>query len=207
MTISYPLSLPSRTPGLVTVRARSFVGVSDSPFTGEQQVFEHPGDIWIAEVELPPMERSDADDWEAFLLSLGGRAGTFLMGPIPYTGARGTWVGSSPVVAGGSQTGRSLVVNGLAAGLTAQAGDWFQLGSGSTASLHRVVQTAIVSGSPLDLRLDIWPRLRSSPAHGAAVTLASPKGRWRLASNDVEWTRIVGALTDGIRFSCVEAIG
>lgn len=207
MTISYPLSIPSRTPSLVTVRARSFVGVSESPFTGEQQVFEHPGDCWGADVELPAMERADADDWEAWGLALNGRSGTFLMGPIPYTGARGTWSTGSPVVAGGSQTGRSLVVSGLASGLTAQAGDWFQLGSGSTATLHRVTQTAVVGGSPLDLRLDIWPRLRSSPAHGSAIILASPVGRWRLASNDFQWTRIAGALTDGIRFSCVEAIG
>ena len=61
MTISYPLSLPSTqlAPG-TGIRARASAAVSESPFTGEQQVYVQQLEVWSAQLVLPPMTRADA---------------------------------------------------------------------------------------------------------------------------------------------------
>lgn len=207
MSISYPLSLPSQLAfSRVTFRARSAVGVSQSPFTFAQQVYAHQGDLWEADLELPPMTRAYAEDWLAFLLALNGREGTFLLGDTLYTTPRGIATGT-PLVKGASQTGRTLITDGWTISTTGilKAGDWFQLGTGSSSRLHKVVQDADANGAG-EATLEIWPRLRSSPADNAALTTAAPKGLFRLASNVRAWSLDVGQLISGFSFSAVEAI-
>lgn len=81
MAITYPLSLPTNI-GIanITFSAENAVGVSQSPFTYQQQVIQHQGQRWKASVTLPPMKRVDSENWLAFLLSLKGQVGTFLLG-------------------------------------------------------------------------------------------------------------------------------
>lgn len=205
MTISYPLSLPSTRFSRFTLRARSSAAVSESPFTGEQQVYVHQAEVWSAEIELAPMTREDAEAWAAFFLSLNGREGTFLLGDPRNLTPQGTWAGASPLVNGGSQTGKTLAIDGLSAGATVKGGDWLQLGSGSSARLHKVTQDATANGSG-EVTLDIWPRLRSSPSNNAAVTIASAQGVFRLASNEVGWGLEPGQLYSGFSFAAVEAL-
>lgn len=205
MTISYPLSLPSTRLARVTLRARSSAAVSESPFTGEQQVYVHQAETWSAEIELPGMTRADAEEWVAFFLSLNGREGTFLLGDPRNVAPQGTWAGASPLVNGTGQTGKTLAIDGLAAGATVKGGDWFQLGSGSSARLHKVTQNGTANGSG-QLTLDHWPRLRSSPADNAPLTIASPQGVFRLASNEVGWGLEPGQLYSGFSFTAVEAL-
>lgn len=197
MTISYPVTAPtSVAPRSVRMTQRSIVGVSASPFTGQQQVYAHQGMWWEMDVQLPPMARADAEAWISALVSLNGREGTFLFGPPGAGATRGT--ATAVTVSGASQTGRTLTVstNG-----TLKAGDYFQLGSGATARLHKILADA-ASGTQT---LEIWPALRSSPANGATVAIASPLGRWRLAANETDWD-INEALFYGISFACVEAL-
>lgn len=82
MAITYPLTAPISSVGMASI---SFMGetvssISQSPFTFSQQIFKHPGERWKASVQLAPMKRQDSESWIAFLLSLKGRYGTFLMG-------------------------------------------------------------------------------------------------------------------------------
>jgi len=206
VTISYPLSLPSTgfAPG-TGIRARAGAAVSESPFTGEQQVYVHQLEVWSAQLVLPPMSRADAEGWIGFLLSLNGREGTFLFGDPRNTTPTGTWAGSSPLVKGGSQTGKSLSIDGLSAGATIKAGDWLQLGSGNSARLHKVTQDATANGAG-EVTLDIWPRLRSSPADNAPLTIASAQGVFRLASNELGWDFQPAQMYDGYSFAAVEAL-
>lgn len=205
MTISFPLSLPTVSGGIAQIvfKPRSMVGVSESPFTFEQQVYVGQGDGWQADVALTQMPRSSAEEWVAFLLALNGREGTFLLNDPMGATARGTWAGGSPLVNGASQTGKVLAIDGLAAGATIKKGDWFQLGSGSSAHLHKVVLDATANGSG-QVSLDFWPRLRSSPADNAALTIASACGLFRLASNERAWT--IDDVRYGMSFSCSEAL-
>jgi hypothetical protein len=204
--ITYPLIMPAVSgPNAVTLRARSTVGMSASPFTGEQQLYAHQRELWEADIALAPMKRAQAEEWIAFLLALNGMEGTFLLGQALNTAPRGVATGT-PQVMGASQSGKTLITDGWTAGVTGilQPGDVFQLGSGGSSRLHQLTQRADSNGSG-QATLDIWPRLRSAPADNAVLTLANPRGVFRLASNDREWGIEVGQIYN-IRFSAIEAL-
>lgn len=206
MTIIYPLSLPATPyPAAVTLRARSVVGVSSSPFSYSQQVYAHQGQRWEADIDMPPMSESVADVWVAWLLSLNGQEGTFLMGDPAKLTHRGIG-GGTPLVNGAGQTGQTLAIDGCPLSTTGWLvqGDMIQLGSGSSATLHKVLADANTNGSG-EVTLDIWPRLRSSPSNNAAVVITGCVGRWRLASNESSWS-ISRAKRYGIQFVAVEAL-
>lgn len=206
MAITYPVSFPSSI-GLanINIRARNVVGISSSPFTGQQQVYKHQGQWWEMEVSMPAMKRDDAEQVAAFLLKMNGKYGTFLLGDKANTVPRGVGTGT-PLVYGASQTGDQLITDGWTPSTTGilKAGDWIQLGSGSTTRLHKVLDDVTSDASGI-ATLNIFPNLRQSPADNAQVSISSPKGQWRLASNDTEFS-IDEASIYGITFACVEAL-
>lgn len=53
------------------------VGLTVSPFTGKSKTQEFDGVYWVAEVSLPPMRRSQAAEWQSFLLELNGTVNHF----------------------------------------------------------------------------------------------------------------------------------
>ena len=167
----------------MTMRLRSATSISQSPFTYDQQVYQHQGVRWEAEVTLPPMKRADAKQLEAFFASLRGQANTFTLGnPLHNTTATGTGTGAiNATTLTGSFTG-------------AVAGDYFQIGT----ALYIV--TEVTSGTSIN----IMPPLRSA-ASSAALDFTLPKGTWRLASNEIEWS-INQASLYGFTFACIEAI-
>ncbi len=206
MSISYPLSFPTHTNvRSVDLRAVNAVAMSMSPFTYKQQVFAHQGQRWEADVTLPPMKRSDAEQWVAWLVSLKGLRGTFLMGDPVGCSARGS-VGGTPLVNGASQTGDTLNIDGCTASQTPwiKAGDYIQLGSASSASLHKVLLDAN-SDSGGQVLLDIWPNINVAQADNATVVTSNAKGVWRLANNESNWS-INEIAVYGLTFGCTQAI-
>lgn len=205
MALSYPLALPVLLSERdITIAFTTVVGVSVSPFTKEQQIYAHPGDVMSAEIGLAPMRRADAETWIGFLLALNGPEGTFLMGESLNTSPRGTWAGSPKVVGPLAAGVRSVPMDGFSVGATVKAGDWFQTGTGASTHLHKVVQDATADGSGL-LTLEIRPPLRAALADNATFVTASPKGLWRLASPQTQWS-IGLAQIYGIQFTCMEAL-
>jgi len=206
MAISYPLNLPTHT-GIrsINLRAVNQTAMSMSPFTYKQQIHNHSGQRWEAEITLPPMARADAEQWIAWLLSLNGRAGTFQLGDPLGATPRGA-LGGSPLVNGAGQTGSSLTIDGCTPSVTGwlKAGDYIQLGSGATATLHKVLQDVDTNGSG-QASIDIWPSMRTAPADNSVVVVNSAKGNFRLNSNEVDWS-ITEASTYGLVFACVESI-
>jgi len=206
MAISYPVTFPASIGvSSINIRAKTVVGVSSSPFTGQQQVYKHQGQWWEAEVSLPPMKRDEAEQVVSFLIKMNGQYGTFLMGDFLSTAPRGIGTGT-PLVNGASQAGDELVTDGWTVSTTGilKAGDWIQLGSASTATLHKVLDDVTSDGSG-NATLNIFPNLRSSPGDNAAITISSPKGRWRLASNETDYA-IDNASIYGMTFACIEAL-
>jgi len=206
MTISFPASLPAIIgPASFTMRAVNQTAISTSPFTYKQQVVAHTGQRWEAEAQLPPMDRDRAEAWIGFLVSMQGSIGTFLMGDPAGATARGS-VGGTPVVNGPNQTGGSLSISGASSSQTdwIRAGDYIQLNSGSSATLHKVLQDADSDGSGL-VNLDIWPNIRSAPADASTVVVSSAVGVWRLNSGQQDWS-ISAAAIYGLSFAAVEAI-
>jgi len=206
MAIIYPLSLPTHT-GLssVNLRAVTQTAMSMSPFTYKQQIHNHSGQRWEVEVTLPPMKRADAEQWLAWLLSLNGMEGTFLMGDPLGATARGS-LGGTPVVNGANQTGQSLTIDGCTPSVTGwlKAGDYIQLGSDSTSTLHKVlVDVNTDTGGAADI--DIFPAMRTAPEDGSTVTVSNCVGRFRLNSGQQDWS-IDTASIYGITFGGLEAI-
>lgn len=194
MSITYPLDLPT-TIGLASIqmRAKQAVSTSQSPFTFKQQVVAHQGNIWEASVTIPPVKRDLAAPWQAFLLALRGKEGSFLLGDPNGTAPRGTVSACTLTGSTGNQVG-TVTMTG-----TLLAGDYIQLGTGSSAKLHMVVQDQSGNGS-----LDIWPPLRQDYTD-ETVVYEDAKGLFRLASNVSGWD-INNSEIYGISFECVEVL-
>lgn len=208
MAITFPISLPS-VGGVraATITMLDVVGFGESPYTLTPETFEHDGKRWGMRVELIPMRRADAEQWAAWLASLRGRRGSFLMGDPVGANPRGVATGT-PLVKGASQTGGTLNTDGWTPNTTGilLAGDWIQLGTGATSRLHKVLQDADSDGSG-NATLELWPgpRRGSAPADNEAIVVSNTKGAWRLASNSRSYDINLGQIF-GFSFDCVEAL-
>lgn len=209
MAETYPLALPNHT-GIssVTWSSENTVAVTESPFTYTQQVVKHAGQRWSGTFTLPRMNRDDADYWNAFLLRLDGSYGTFLLGdPLAATprGSASTSTGT-PVVNGGGQTGNELSIDGLPVSAVGylKAGDYIQIGSGSSARLHRVLEDVDTNASG-EATLNIWPDLRVIPSDDSSVVVNNAKGVFRLSANNIDYT-ISSDSFYTLTFSFVEAL-
>lgn len=195
MSISYPLTLPT-TIGMsqITIYANNVDAFTMSPFTFAQgQVLRYPGEMWTASVTIPPVKRDLAEAWVAFLLSLHGRVGTFLMGDPNGKTPRGT--ATSLTVTGSSGSSSvTVVMTG-----TLLAGDYIQIGTASDATLHKVLVNRSGGGT-----LEIWPALRKVRTSAAATT-SNTVGLFRLSSSVASW-QIDQISSYGITFDCMEAI-
>ena len=194
MAISYPLALPTSI-GIaeITLSANNAVAISQSPFTFQQQVIRHPGQRWTASVSIPPVRRDLAEPWVAFLLAMNGPVGTFLLGDPNGKAPRGTATSATITGTAGSAS-PTVTMTG-----TLLAGDYIQLGSGSTATLHKVLQDRNGTGT-----IEIWPALRSDVT-GATATLTNTVGRFRLQGTQQSFN-INDASIYGISFDAVEAL-
>ena len=194
MAISYPLALPTSI-GIaeITLSADNAVAISQSPFTFQQQVIRHPGQRWSASVSIPPVRRDLAEPWVAFLLALNGPVGTFLLGDPNAKAPRGSATSATITGAAGAASPTITMIG------TLLAGDYIQVGSGATATLHKVLQDRTGTGT-----IEIWPALRSTVT-GATVTLTNTVGRFRLSGNQQSFS-INNASIYGISFDCVEAL-
>lgn len=194
MAINYPLALPAVT-GVrgIELQATNAVAVSRSPFTFASQVHAYSGQMWSASLTLPPMKLTEARQWTAWLTSLRGQYGSFLLGDTSSSQISGTAISATVTGSAGDNT-----VNVTMTG-TILAGDMIQIGTNSDATLHKVLVDQSGSGA-----LEIWPALRTDRT-AVALTLTDARGVFRLASNDVAWS-VDEASIYGISFSAVEKI-
>lgn len=194
MAITYPLALPTSI-GIaeITLSANNAVAISQSPFTFQQQIIQHPGQRWTASVSIPPVRRDLAEPWVAFLLAMNGPVGTFLLGDPNGKAPRGTATSATITGTAGSAS-PTITMTG-----TLLAGDYIQIGSGATATLYKVLQDKTDTGT-----IEIWPALRSA-ASSATVTLTNTVGRFRLSNNQQSFN-INDASVYGISFDCVEEL-
>ncbi len=194
MAISYPLTMPTNI-GMASIelRAKNTVAVSMSPFTYKQQTHSYDGQMWEADVTLPPMNRDDAESWVSFLMSLKGRAGTFMLYDPSAKSVRGTTT-SATVTGSTGDDSLTVVMTG-----TLKAGDYIQLGLGSDAVLHKVLVDQSGDGT-----LEVWPKLRRDRT-GVAAVLTNASGVFRLATNETSWS-VDNSSFFGISFGATEVI-
>jgi len=204
-TPSYPLTLPTAT-GIQTQRfaLTRIVGVSQSPFTRQEQVIQHQGEYWSATVQLPPMLKNNASQWLAFLLQLRGRRGTFKLGDQDRKTIQGVATGTIRVN-GASQTGNQVALDGFAVSTNNvfKAGDYIQINS----YLYMVTEDVNSNGSG-EADVKIEPSLRSgleTIADDDTVLYTNTTTIMRLDSNEVAWdTDQVSKY--GISFACSESL-
>lgn len=169
--------------------------ISESPFTGSQQVTRYPYELWTATVTLPPMKRAAAAEWQSFFMQLRGRSGTFLMGDPDARTPRGTARTAS--ITGGTK-GASTV--SLAANGTLLNGDYVQLSSGGAARLHMIV----AGGNSGSAVYTVEPALKANYSNGTAAAVVNACGLWRLDTDDTGWDADKAGLYS-FTFSCTEA--
>jgi hypothetical protein len=207
VTITYPLSLPE-TLGVARFAWTNFnsVGMMRSPFTYKPQVQQHQGQLWAAEVTIATTSKDeDIAPWYAFVAALEGPNGTFYMGDPRRTTLLGNGPSGGPVrVMGGGQTGRTIATDGWpgSASNVVKKGDYIQIDN----HLHMVLSDHNTNSSG-ETTIDIWPRLRESPADNTVIVLENTVGVFQLADSEVklvetesqEWSYVVA-------FSAVEAL-
>lgn len=198
MAITFPLTLPTSI-GMASIelRATNAVAISQSPFTYATQVHQYPGQMWSASISVAPQLRQYVEPWIAFLLALNGPAGTFQLGDPNGKSPRGTATTAAIAVnAASGATSIAMTLNG-----TLLAGDYIQFGTGSDATLHKVLQD-VASGS---VTIDIWPALRKARNTATTCTLANTYGIFRLAGPQQSWS-INESSVYGLTFEAMEAI-
>lgn len=189
MTITYPLSLPA-SPGFneFTARPRNIVAVTRSPYTGSQQVQEHQGQWWGFDFNLPVLSDIEAAAWEVFITKLRGRRGTFLAGDpqrVTPIGSASVTPGTPVVDGAHSELDTTLSITGADFSATGYLleGDYIQLGTGATATLHMVLSQVDTDGAGAD-EFDIWPYIRNDLSGGETVVVTSAKGVFRMDAPD-----------------------
>lgn len=196
MSIYYPLALPTVPvdPPMrsLLIGAESQVAVSRSPFSYSEQVYCWPGQRWTAQIEVPRLTRADAGVWQAWIASLNGAEGTFLMGD-PLATLRGAG-GGTPAVSGQVTTAtQSLPTKGWP-NTTAilKAGDYLQIGTGLGARLHMVLEDVSSDGSG-NATVSIWPAFRAPAASTTEKLTDGGFETWTSATNLTNWTENVSS--------------
>ena len=204
-TPSYPLTLPTVT-GITTQNwgMERVVAVTESPFTNQEQVFEHEGAQWKATFTLPPMKKEKAAVWLAFLMSLRGRRGTFKIGDQDRKTIQGVATGTI-LVNGASQTGNAINLDGFANSTNNvfKAGDYIQINS-----YLYMISADVNSNSSGEATVYVEPSLRSGIEvinDNTTVIYTNTTTVMRLDSNELNWdTNNVSVY--GISFACSEAL-
>ena len=204
-TPSYPLTLPTVT-GITTQNwgMERVVAVTESPFTNQEQIFEHEGAQWKATFTLPPMKKESASIWLAFLMSLRGRRGTFKIGDQDRKTIQGTATGTV-LVNGASQTGNAINLDGFTASRANVflAGDYIQINS----YLYMVSANVTANGSG-EATVYVEPSLRTGIEainDNTTVVYSNTTTLMRLDNNELNWDTDKVSVY-GISFACSEAL-
>ena len=185
-----PLAFPNVGIKSIEMRLKRAVSVSESPFTFDQQIHQHQGAIWEAEITLPRLNHAEARAVEAFIVGLKGRSGTFTFGhPLHNSTATATTSGTTAI--------RSETLTTTSGASAISAGTYFQAGD------YLYIVTADKSAGAGTLSFQ--PPLRTALSSGTALDFTLPKSTWRLASNDIGWSTDVASHYE-FTFACNEAL-
>lgn len=172
MTITFPRELPA---SLKVAKGAFTLDVNDSVFESgisrKANIQSHGAgvtDRWTGELSTNNLSRADWLELTAWIVSLKGRQGTFLVHDpdreFPQTFISGSFPGTG-LVNGSGQSGNSLLTDGWPTSSTIlKAGDMFQQGVES----HMLTEDALtdVGGQ---VRLQFEPAIRNPPAINTVI--------------------------------------
>lgn len=180
-----------------------------SPYVlAQSQVQEWPGsDAWMAEVQLPPMDRVTAAPWRAFLAESHGIVNVFQLGDQGAHHHIRSAVGSQPVVDGSNSannlvTQTTLYTKGWkpTSFRLMLPGDYFQVGY----RLYMVAgQIPVSSDANGNAAIPVLPSLRDTPPDSTPLILSNPLGLFRMQQNRRDWHTAVTRFVS-INFKVIE---
>lgn len=203
---TYPISPPNNHITSMVLTLDFANALTESPMSYASQVYDWGGIRWKLNFTLPPLKREAAEEWIAFILALRGRKGTFLAGDPSGGTPRGVG-GGTPLVNGANQTGQTLVIDGCPLSTTGwlKKGDYFQLGTGLTSRLYKLIEDVNTDGSG-NATLEFVPSLRSLSVNNEALTITNAKGLFRNAENSTAWTADASGKVFHFSFAAMEAL-
>jgi len=150
-----------------------------SPLSGDTQTAALPGARWTATFTLVTKKRAQIAAVQAFLAGLEGPAGTFYGYDPAATSPQGAG-GGTPLVKGGAQSGKTLLTDGWPNNTSVlKKGDYFTVNNE-----YKMITADITSDGSGNATLSFSPRLRSSPADNASITINNPTCVMRLLDDD-----------------------
>jgi hypothetical protein len=211
LAITYPLTPPAIAgigPQDFTMTEDNVVGETESPFTLGQQIQQWAGQRLQLEMTLPPMLYAQAEQWIAFLGSLMGKYGTFLMGDYNRPTPQGAMSGA-PLASGSNPPGLNVInLRGATPSVSnwAVAGDYLQLQApGAPQRIYKILQSqASDSGGNVN-GLAVFPNIRETVPDGTVIVVSNCKGTFRLVENSVSW-KVDKNKVYSISFKAKEAI-
>ncbi|MGA0839147.1 MAG: hypothetical protein ACO3P1_04540 [Pseudomonadales bacterium] len=177
-TRTFPSITPTSMSWELIANTQQFVGIS-----GAIQVAQRAGQRWTVTLEFSTLANNDRAVLQAFVAQVLGLADNFTLSPADYD-PRGAF-GGTPLVAGGSQTGNSLDIDGCTPSVTnwIRAGDFFQVGN----ELKMATEDASSDGAGA-ITVSFVPELRAAPADNAAITTTDPEGVFRFVQPRMGWS-------------------
>lgn len=191
-------------PGFVN---RTFTGISavarqESPFTGQETVYEWSAQVTSVGLSLPSMEPSVAVRWDAFFKRINNSGDTFWVYAPDYL-CNGHNIGN-PVLDGASQNGNTINVRGCLANMFEAfgAGKFIEV----CGRLH-VVSDDVDTDSNGRAVVPIWPAVQMlNLPDGTIVQFERPRGEFRLASSEVSFTYGLSKLSEPITIAAREVV-
>ena len=160
-----------------------------SPITGAIQTLDRGGERLMVTVTYSNLENADRQELIGFIAKMNGQQHRVNL-PYHALSNRGTF-GGTPLVAGASQTGQTLTVDGVGT-----VTNWIRTGDVFSVNGEMKIATADANSSAGSITLSFSPRLRSSPPDNDPINVTAPTGVFMLSSNSTGWSHIPGIFTD-----------
>lgn len=163
---------------------QNVVGSVTNPFSGKMQFQNWQAGWWESVVTMPPMPRSQAESWIAFLAQSQGMNAVFYFGDGLGSQPQGTAQGPG-VTSGSFQQPYQLTTKNWTPNQFAllSPGDWIQIGY----RLHKCLDQ-VSSDSAGNASFSIWPQIREAPANGTAIVTTNAVGLFRMKANSLKYS-------------------
>lgn len=180
-TYAFPSIVPSTSTWELVSNTSTFL----SPTTGTIQTLDRGGERWQVTMNFNNLTSDNKAEMKAFLVKLNGQQHRFTLHDHSQI-QRGNF-GGTPLVAGASQTGTSINLDGVS-----NTTDWIRAGDHFSVNGDLKMATADADSAAGAVTVVFRPRIVTAPADNAPVTTTDPTGTFMLSSNDVGWSNAPG---------------
>ena len=198
---TYPITMPEGNIARMELGTESAQQVSESPRSFARHVIDWGGERWRAQVTIQRGDYTQTAPWRAFLTKMRGSEGSFYLNPYGEGGAAqlGNWMAQRRQgTAIRVKTGQVIDDHRITLTTSARinnafiAGDFIQLGSGSNARLHMILDDISITGN--DTTINVWPKPRANLSMGSTtdrtVNIENPHGvfYFRLGVTEIKYS-------------------